>query len=297
MVSPRPSACSTRTSISILSIWWARKTCCSVSGTSSVSSCCSARTCIGRLRYRRASVTTSPGMVAENSMVCRPAGVSSRIRSTSGRNPRSSILSASSSTSVPTSDRLQMALADQVEQAPGGAHHDVHARAQRVDLRLVGAPAVQRDHPRPAGLAGRLQVIGDLNRQFPGGDDDQGPGVARARGRLAVQPLQQRDAERQRLARAGPGLADDVLAGQRDGQDQRLDREGGGDPLGGQALADRPGDAEVGKQWAGDAFRFPCARGQVFALFPGGRHICCQSSSSPYGRRVRPVTAPPVSRT
>jgi hypothetical protein len=104
--------------------------------------------------------------------------------------------------------------------------------------------------------------------------------VARARGRLAVQPLQQRDAERQRLARSGPGLADNVLAGQRDGQGQRLDREGSGDPQGRQALADRLGDTQVGKQWAGDAFRFSCAGGQVVALFPGGRPICCQSSSS-----------------
>jgi hypothetical protein len=182
--------------------------------------------------------------------------------------------------------QAQVALADQVEQPPGSPHHHVDAGAQRVDLRLVGAPAVDGEHFRPAGLAGRLHVVGDLDRQFPGGHDDQGAGAARAHRRLAVEPLQQRDAERQRLARSGPGLADEVMAGQRDGQRQRLDREGSGDSLGGQALADRRGDAEVGKQWAGDAFRFPCAGGQVFALFLGGRHICCQSSSSPYGRRA-----------
>ena len=174
--------------------------------------------------------------------------------------------------------QVQVALADQVEQAPGGSHHHVHARAQRVDLRLVSAAAVHRDHPRLAGLAGRLQVVGDLDRQFPGRHHDQGTGPARGHRRLQGQPLQQRNAERQRLARAGPGLANDVMTGQRDGQGQRLDREGGGNTLSRQALNDRLGDTQVAKQWAGDAFRYPCAGGQVFALFPGGRHIGCQRS-------------------
>ena len=49
-----------------------------------------------------ASDAISPGMVAENSMVCCRSRVSRTMRSTSGRKPRSSILSASSSTRART---------------------------------------------------------------------------------------------------------------------------------------------------------------------------------------------------
>ena len=62
-----------------------------------------------------------------------------------------------------------------------------------------------------------------------------------------AQLLQQRDAERQRLAGAGAGLADDVVAGQRDGQGQRLDRERGGDPGVSQRGADALGHPELGE--------------------------------------------------
>ncbi|CAM5240328.1 hypothetical protein SGLAM104S_10520 [Streptomyces glaucescens] len=61
-----------------------------------------ARMCVGRFMYRRASPMTAPGMVAENSMVWRLAGSMLMIFSTSGRKPRSSISSASSSTSALT---------------------------------------------------------------------------------------------------------------------------------------------------------------------------------------------------
>ncbi|CPU67407.1 Uncharacterised protein [Mycobacteroides abscessus] len=46
-------------------------------------------------------------MVAEKSIVCRCAGVRARIFSTSGRNPRSSISSASSRTTVAARVRLR----------------------------------------------------------------------------------------------------------------------------------------------------------------------------------------------
>jgi len=138
-------------------------------------------------------------------------------------------------------------LPDQVEQAARGAHDHVNASAQRVDLRLVGAAAVQRDNPRLAAGSGGLQVLGDLDGQFPGGDHDQGAGRAGPGRWLLSEPLQQRDAERQGLSCAGPGLADDVVPAQRDGQGQRLDREGGGDTAVGERLADRLGDAQIGK--------------------------------------------------
>jgi hypothetical protein len=57
--------------------------------------------------------------------------------------------------------------------------------------------------------------------------------------------LQQRDAERQRLAGAGPRLADDVMASQCDGQGQRLDGEGGRDAFRRERGADGLADAET----------------------------------------------------
>ena len=128
-------------------------------------------------------------------------------RSMSGGNPRSSILSASSSTSSPTSERLRSRWRTRSRRRPG-VPTTISAPSLSVRSGFVGLAAVKRYDLGRAVLCG-LQIIGDLNRQFPGGDDDQGPGVARVRGRLAVQPLQQRDAERQRLARPGPGLADE----------------------------------------------------------------------------------------
>ena len=75
-------------------------------------------------------------MVAENSAVWRPEGVIERIFSTSSRKPRSSISSASSSTTKRQSCSTQRVARDQIEHAPDGADDDVPAGAQ---LRLLGA--------------------------------------------------------------------------------------------------------------------------------------------------------------
>ena len=57
---------------------------------------------MGRFMKRRARATIGPGMVAENSMVWRAGGVWAKSFSMSERNPRSSILSASSRTMTST---------------------------------------------------------------------------------------------------------------------------------------------------------------------------------------------------
>jgi hypothetical protein len=57
--------------------------------------------------------------------------------------------------------------------------------------------------------------------------------------------LQQRDAERQRLAGPGPRLADDVVASQCDGQGQRLDGESGRNAFRRERGADGLADAET----------------------------------------------------
>ena len=66
-----------------------------------------------------------------------------------------------------------MALAGQVEQPAGGADDDVDALAQGLDLRLVGAAAVDGEHPGAEQPPGALEVFGDLDAQLTGGDDDE----------------------------------------------------------------------------------------------------------------------------
>src|SRR5699024_4567215 len=73
----------------------------------------------------------------------------------------------------------------------------------------------------------------------------------------------------ERLAGAGLGLADDVAAAQRDRQGQRLDREGGGDALGGQGLDDVPADIEIGE---GLGRLGLCGRAGALLDGGGGRH-------------------------
>jgi hypothetical protein len=123
----------------------------------------------------------------------------------------------------------------QVQQPPGGAHHDLNAGLEGGHLGLVGPAAVDGHDPHAAAPPGELQVAGDLHAQFPGRHDDQ---RLRSTGRGQVeevvvaggdQALQDRDAEGQRLAGTGAGLADDVGAGERDRQGEFLDREGLGD--------------------------------------------------------------------
>ncbi|GAC1328004.1 MAG: hypothetical protein NVSMB13_14790 [Mycobacteriales bacterium] len=131
-----------------------------------------------------------------------------------------------------------MTLLGEVEQPPRRADDDVDALAQRLYLWLVGATAVDRQGADRLVASCRRDVLSHLHAQLAGRYDDQRLGLATAR---QVDPLEQRDAEGEGLAGAGPGLADQVGAGKRDRQGQRLDREGrgdadlveGGDDLGG----------------------------------------------------------------
>ncbi len=87
---------------------------------------------------------------------------------------------------------------------------------------------------RPVSLLATRQVAGDLERELAGRGDDQRlrlalrqVGVRRVGRRDAA--LQHRDAEREGLAGAGAGLADQVGAHQGDGEGHLLDGEGGRD--------------------------------------------------------------------
>ncbi|MCO5561402.1 hypothetical protein L7F22_015023 [Adiantum nelumboides] len=154
----------------------------------------------------------------------------------------------------------QVALLGEVEQPARGADDDVDALAQGLELRLVGAAAVDGDDAHAEVLARGGDVPRDLHAQLAGRDDDErlrdvlgavrglalggGGGALTGRG----EALQQRDAEAQRLAGAGAGLADDVLAGQGQRERQLLDRERADDVVLGERGDDLGTDAELGER-------------------------------------------------
>ncbi|MBD0690097.1 hypothetical protein BG452_29735 [Streptomyces sp. CBMA123] len=150
--------------------------------------------------------------------------------------------------------QVQLLLAGEVQQSARGADHDVDALVERLDLRLVRPAAVDREHADVADLAGGLQVVGDLGAELTRRDDDQRlreVGELLLGGPAGVHvgahdgPLDQREAETEGLAGAGLGLADDVVAGQRDREGHLLDGEGMDDADGLEGLGGLREDPQV----------------------------------------------------
>ncbi len=139
---------------------------------------------------------------------------------------------------------------DDLEPPAGGADDDLDAALERLDLRLEGASAVDALHPQAAGLTGDLEVAGDLDAQLTRGDDDERLRGAVAAFGLALDVLHHRDAEPQRLAGAGAGLTDEVVAGQRDGEGELLDGKGALDADVEQGLHDLGLDVELAERGA-----------------------------------------------
>ena len=109
-------------------------------------------------------------------------------------------------------DRSRWPCRSQVEQATRGPRHHVDAGLERRDLWLVGPAAVDSEHAGAESLARDDEVRGDLDREFTGRDDDKCP---RAVIVDQLDELEQRGSERKSLARAGPGLSDQVGASER----------------------------------------------------------------------------------
>ena len=130
--------------------------------------------------------------------------------------------------------QVEGAAVGEVDQPARRTDDDVDAFLQRVELGLVAHSAVDGEDAQAAVLAGQGEVAGDLERELTGRGDDQ-------RLRLALRDLavvgvvrrdaalDDRDAEGQRLAGAGAGLADQVGAQQGDREGHLLDGERGGD--------------------------------------------------------------------
>ena len=122
---------------------------------------------------------------------------------------------------------------------------------QRLDLALHAGPAVDGVERHRADRGERRQLVVHLQRQLPGRHQHDG---RRPVGLGLVQALEDGQAERQRLARAGLGLAADVTAGEAVGDRQGLDRKGARDAPGCERVA------EVGRDPEGPE---PVATGRV----------------------------------
>ena len=187
--------------------------------------------------------------------------------------------------------QVEEALVHQVDHATGGADDDVDAGGERVDLRLVGAATVDGEHADGALRRRGREVARDLDRELTRREHHERLWLPRG-GKILVADLaggdhavQQRDAEAEGLAGSGLRLADDVVAGQRDREGHRLDRERVGDPLVGERRDDLGADVVVRKGCVGGlhaagrgALRLDVGRGHVGAS--RGRQRCRPRAAS-----------------
>jgi hypothetical protein len=147
-----------------------------------------------------------------------------------------------------------MTLLGEVDEPARRADDDLDTALQGLDLWLERAAAVDREDTDSADLAGVLEVTGDLNGELAGGGDRQGLGLSgglQGPKRLVLgtdHPLDHGYAEPQRLAGAGLGLTDDVVAAKGNRQGHRLDREGVDDAGLCERVHDVGVDVEVGKR-------------------------------------------------
>ena len=128
--------------------------------------------------------------------------------------------------------------------ATGSSDDDLGAGLELVDLALVGLAAVDRHDAGGAALRQHVDVFVDLNAQLARRYHDERLHPVSGVGSEA---LDDRDAEAERLAGAGLGLADDVLAGQAQGDGLLLDGESVDDALLGEGFDDVLVDAEFGE--------------------------------------------------
>ena len=125
----------------------------------------------------------------------------------------------------------------QINKASRRADDHLDAGRQCRDLRFVGTPAVDTEHAGISAGTGLLEITGDLHAQLARGDNDEGLGGG-SRGVIALDALDQRDPEAQRLAGARLCLPDEVLPVQGQGEGHGLDGEGAFDSDVGERLGD-----------------------------------------------------------
>ncbi len=131
----------------------------------------------------------------------------------------SSIMSASSSTRSLHSGEVQRAPTEVVQDPARSPHHHLNALLERGDLPVDALPSVDRQHLLTGEQAQLVQLLGHLDREFPGGTEHQ---CAHVWG-VGRQSFGHGDAERGGLARARLGLAKQIAAFQDQGDGLLLD--------------------------------------------------------------------------
>jgi len=143
--------------------------------------------------------------------------------------------------------KLQNLPFHQVHNPAGGPHDNLDAPFQLNDLGSDGSPAVDRADPRrpiPAGHTfrgtrgdKRRDFPGNLQGQFAGGRQNQGPGSVAEAVFTPDKPFHQGNPKGGGLSRAGPGFYNQVaLVGQKPGQGNGLNRGGRRKTLPGQGV-------------------------------------------------------------
>ncbi len=114
-----------------------------------------------------------------------------------------------------------------VHKAAGGGDQDVEAAVQRLVLRAVLDAAVDGGDLQAHALGIGLEAVGDLRRQFARRRQDEAAhGLRRRNDAVGQDVLQDRQGEGRRLAGAGLGDAQQVMAGQQVRNGLGLDRGG-----------------------------------------------------------------------
>ncbi len=158
------------------------------------------------------------GMVAEKNSVWRSFGSFDTILRMSLMKPMSSMRSASSRTRQSTCRQTQRVALHEIEQTSRCRHQNIDAVHQRAHLRAHrhAADGERRGDMQMTAIG--LNAVEDLRREFARRAQDQrAAGLFLQRQSVGSDAMQDRQREGGRLAGAGLGDADDVLAGDGDG--------------------------------------------------------------------------------
>ena len=139
----------------------------------------------------------------------------------------SSMRSASSSTRNSTWPSFKPVALHEIEQAAGGGDHDFDALHDRADLASHRHAADRQRRGQPDVAAIGVEAVQDLARQFTGRREHQhAAGLGLRLDAVFQNAVQDRQRERRGLAGAGLGDADDVTAGECEGDGLSLDGRG-----------------------------------------------------------------------
>ncbi len=115
---------------------------------------------------------------------------------------------------------VEEATVSQILKTAGRRDEDVRSSCA-ICLRLQGHPAVHSGYPKAVRGRDRREILGDLNRELPRRDEDE-----RARAPVLLgRALDDRNREREGLARPGRRLCEHIEARERVREDKRLNGE------------------------------------------------------------------------